>query len=248
MLSNVKVAVFCNYLVSYRLNNVVNLQLSYEGNDFCMEDLRKYIGSLNESFVEIAGGSYCYISTGEIFTNSEVKKLIASKIEKFNLERQSEVNLIARENGIELDQLLVNKRSKAKKSKKVKEHYDGGEFNMVYRKELENKMALKLTLVEKGFYSWICDFVSYPTNCVIINDQVPTIETLTNIIGIKERALRGHLKTLESKGLIKLVQFGHKKAIYINPRYYASGKDLDIETLRMFYLIECDENKINSYI
>ena len=123
--------------------------------------------------------------------------------------------------------------------------YKNGRY---YFKKYNKKHDEKLTLVEKGFYSWVCDFVSYPTNCVIINDQVPTIETLTNIIGIKERALRGHLKTLESKGLIKLVQFGHKKAIYVNPRYYASGKDLDIETLRMFDLIECDENKINSYI
>src|SRR5574344_752068 len=181
-----------------------------------MEDLKNYIEELNKMFMEIAGGSYCNISTGEMFTQTEVKKFIGLKIEEFNLKRQSEINLIAREQGIELDQKLINKRSKAKKGKKLKEHYDGGEFNMVYRKELENKMALKLTLVEKGFYSWLCDFVSYPTNCVMINEQIPTIELLTNIIGIKERALRGHLKTLQEKGLIKLIQFGHKKAIYIN--------------------------------
>ena len=213
-----------------------------------MEDLKNYIEELNKMFMEITGGSYCNISTGEIFTQTEVKKFIGLKIEEFNIQRQAEVNLIAREQGIELDQKLINKRSKTKKGKKLKEHYDGGEFNMVYRKELENKMALKLTLVEKGFYSWLCDFVSYPTNCVMINEQIPTIELLTNIIGIKERALRGHLKTLQVKGLIKLIQFGHKKAIYINPRYYASGKDLDIETLRMFDLIEYDEDKIKSYI
>ena len=213
-----------------------------------MEELKKYISKLNGMFMEIAGGSFCNITTGEMFTQTEVKKFIGLKIEEFNLQRQAEVNLIAREQGIELDQKLINKRSKVKKGKKLKECYDGGEFNMVYRKELESKMALKLTLVEKGCYSWLCDFVSYPTNCVMINEQVPTIEILTNIIGIKERTLRGHLKILQEKGLIKLIQFGHKKAIYVNPRYYASGKDLDIETLRMFDLIECDENKINSYI
>ena len=45
-----------------------------------------------------------------------------------------------------------------------------------------------------------------------------------------------------------MVQCGHKKSIYVNPQYTASGKDLDIETLQLFNLIECDEEKVNSYL
>lgn len=213
-----------------------------------MEELRELINKLNNEFADITGGNFCKLSSGEIFTKEEVNKYIAKKIEVFNLERQATVNVIARENGIELDQRLINKRSKSKSNKKLKEKYDGGDFNMFYRKEVDNIMALKLTLVEEGVYSRLCKFIQYPTNCVMVNGQIPSIEILMNIMDLKERSLRGHLKILCEKGLIKMIQFGHKKAIYINPQYCASGKDLDIETLRIFNLIECNEEKVNSYL
>jgi len=31
----------------------------------------------------------------------------------------------------------------------------------------------------------------------------------------------------------------------INPEYYATGKELDIDTLKLFDLVECDDDKIN---
>lgn len=211
-----------------------------------MEELRQYINDLNNEFADITGGNFCKLNSGEIFTKEEVNKYIAKKIEVFNIERQADVNSVARENGIELEQRLINKRSKNKK--KLKERYDGGDFNMLYRKEVDSIMAFKLTLVEEGVYSRLCKFIQYPTNCVMVNGQIPSIEILMNIMDLKERSLRGHLKTLCDKGLIKMVQCGHKKSIYVNPQYCASGKDLDIETLRMFNLIECDNEKVNSYL
>ena len=45
-----------------------------------------------------------------------------------------------------------------------------------------------------------------------------------------------------------MVQVGHSKAIYVNPKYCATGKDLDIDTLKLFDLLECDDEKINSYL
>lgn len=212
-----------------------------------MEELKKYIEELKSEFTEITNNNYCNLITGEIFTISEVNKYIAKKIEEFNILRNAEVSSIARENGIELEQRLINKRSKRKTSKH-KERYDGGDFNIIYRKEMENFMALKLTLVEEGVFSRLCKFLHYPTNCVMINDSIPSIETLMNVMDLKERALRGHLKTLEKKNVIKMIQFGHKKAIYVNPKYHATGKDLDIDTLIMFDLLECDDEKVSSYL
>jgi DNA-binding transcriptional ArsR family regulator len=71
---------------------------------------------------------------------------------------------------------------------------------------------------------------------------------LEPIIGLSERSIRESLKSLEEKGLIKLIQSGHRKAIYINPSYYATGKDLDSDTLQMFSLIKCDDEKVNEYL
>jgi DNA-binding transcriptional ArsR family regulator len=65
---------------------------------------------------------------------------------------------------------------------------------------------------------------------------------------MSDRNLRRYLKVLEDKNLIKFVQCGFKKAIVVNPEYYATGKDLDLETLKLFGLIECDDEKIESYL
>lgn len=214
-----------------------------------MEELKNYIENLNKEFVEIVGGSFCRVDTGEIFTNSEVNKYISIKIEDYKVKHNAELNKLAKDYGYEINQRLISNKTNIKtKNKKIKQRYDGGDFNIVYRKELEYKMSLKLKLVEKGVYSWICDLIAYPSNCVLINDEIPTMETLSNIIGIKSRSLREHLNTLEEKGLIKTIRIGNKRAIYVNPKYYASGKDLEMNTLKMFDLIDCDEEKVKEYL
>ncbi len=213
-----------------------------------MEDLKEYIENLKEQFVQMTDTNYCNLATGEVFTLAEVNKYMSKKIEEFNILRNADVLKTARENGIEVEQRLINKRSKKKKSGKCKERYDRGDFNIIYREEMINFMALKLTLIEEGVFSRLCKFLQYPTNCVVINGNIPSIEILTTIMDLKERALRGHLKTLEQKGVIKLIQSGHKKAIYVNPQYCSTGKDLDIDTLKMFNLIECDNEKVESYL
>lgn len=213
-----------------------------------MEDLKEYIENLKEQFVQMTDTNYCNLATGEVFTLAEVNKYMSKKIEEFNILRNADVLKTARENGIEVEQRLINKRSKKKKSGKCKERYDRGDFNIIYREEMMNFMALKLTLIEEGVFSRLCKFLQYPTNCVMVNGNIPSIEILMTIMDLKERALRGHLKTLEQKGVIKLIQSGHKKAIYINPQYCSTGKDLDIDTLKMFNLIECDNEKVESYL
>lgn len=76
----------------------------------------------------------------------------------------------------------------------------------------------------------------------------PTFEALGKYIGISDRNLRKYIHKLEDVNLIKLVKVGYKKAIVFNPEYYATGKDLDIDTLRLFNLVECDDDKVNEYL
>ena len=103
---------------------------------------------------------------------------------------------------------------------------------------------MKLTANEKLVYYVLRDFVQYPTNCVVIKDHIPTIRELEPLIGLTDRSIGDALISLENKGLIKRKQYGHRKAIYFNPYYYASGKDFELETLQMFDLIECDNEKV----
>ena len=126
--------------------------------------------------------------------------------------------------------------------------YDGGNFNIVYENKILEVQNMKLNNNEKLVYYSIRDFAQYPTNCVVIKDSIPTMVELEPIVGLNEKSIRKALKTLNKKSLVKLVQYGHRKAIYINPEYYATGKDLDIKTLEFFDLIECDDEKINYYI
>lgn len=211
-------------------------------------NIKDYIEQLNSIFIEMQGGCYANIETGEIFTKAEVSKFMKIKIEEFNTMYMAEVRAIASNNGIEVDQTLLNSRSKKKKSGKVKDRYDGGEFNMIYRERLGDVMALKLTISEKGVYYSLGELLTYPTNTVMINGDVPTFEEIGKYVGLSDRNLRKYLHILEDKGLIKLVKCGYKKAIVFNPEYYATGKDLDLETLKMFGLVKIDENKLKDYL
>jgi len=208
-------------------------------------EISDYIKELNSQFIEAIGGSYCKISTGELFTQTEVNKYVKLKIEEYNTLYIASVRSIADKEGINLDQHLINNRSKKKTNKKLKERYDGGEFNMVYRERLGDIMALKLNATEKGVWYSLGELCTYPTNTVMIGGNIPSFEDIAVYIGMSERNLRRYLKILEDKNLMKMSQCGYKKSIVINPEYYATGKELDIDTLKLFDLVECDDDKIN---
>ena len=213
-----------------------------------IQNISDYIKELNGQFIETIGGSYCKVSSGEIFTQTEVNKYVKLKIEEYTTLYMASVKHVANNEGIDLDQHLINSRSKKKTNKKLKERYDGGEFNMVYRERLGDIMALKLNATEKGVWYSLGELCTYPTNTVMIGGNIPSFDDIANYIGMSERNLRRYLKVLEDKNLIKLSQCGFKKSVVVNPEYYATGKDLDIETLKMFDLIECDDDKINQYL
>lgn len=120
--------------------------------------------------------------------------------------------------------------------------------NIVFRDKIRDICNMQLDKNEKLVYYVLRDFVQHPSNCVMINGEVPKFKELEGLISLTERKIRDCLKSLEVKNLLKLVQSGHRKAIYINPEYYATGKELNITTLALFGLVEIDQEKINGYI
>lgn len=219
-----------------------------------MQSIENFIKNTNGEFKEVIGGSFIKVETGEIFTQSEVLKYVQRKLEIFNAKTLQEHNDIAEKTfGIDSTQRLINKKStKPKRNHNAnKAVYDGtGEngFSIVYRDKIKELNDMKLDKNEKLVYYVLRDFAQYPSNCVVINDSIPTFKELEPLISLTERTIRDSLKTLEIKNIIKLFQSGHRKAIYINPEYYATGKELNIDTLKMFNLLEIDEEKINSYL
>lgn len=211
--------------------------------------VREYIYQLESNFQEIQGGSFVDISTGEIITRSEHDKIIQINLEGFKCKILAEANQTAlNEFGIENTQKLTNSRNRKKKSNNTREKYDNGEFNIVYRNRIEGILKMKLNSNEKLVYYVLRDFIQYPTNFVIIADSLPTTKQLEKVIGLSEKSIISALKGLENKNLIKRKQVGHKKAIAVNPEYYASGKDLDIDTLAMFGLVNVREDVVDTYL
>lgn len=213
-----------------------------------MQNINDYIKSINEEFEALIGGSFVKLDTGEIFTEIEVKKYAKLKIEKYVTNNLNDIKSQSLKGlGITPEQILLNVKPKQKK-RKTKGRYEGGEFNIVYRNGIKDVLNMKLSTTERLVYYILRDFITYPSNCLLINGEVPTREELEPLLGIKERTIRKALNSLEKKKLLKQIQSGYRKAIYFNPQYYASGKDLDIEILKMFDLVQCDDNKINSYL
>jgi len=214
------------------------------------EDLINLVNGINSEFEEMIGGTYVRLDTGELFTQPEVDKYVSRRLEEFTKSQLAEVKNVGVEMfGVESDQLLINKRSKKPKTK-TKARLDNGDFNIVYKNQniIMELIKMQLEINEKLVYYVLRDFVSYPSNNILINGEVPTMLDLEPLIGLKERTIRKALKGLEGKGLVKLMKAGVRKCIFFNPFYYASGKDLQIETLKMFKLLAYNEDKVEEYI
>jgi hypothetical protein len=219
-----------------------------------MQNIDNFIQEINGEFKEVIGGSFIKLESGEIFTQAEVLKYVQKKLEIHNAKTLRENNELAEKIfGIDTTQRLVNKKFKEPKRNHsvTKATYlkdENSKFNIVHRERIEDVNSMKLDKNEKLVYYVIRDFAQHPSNCVMINNIVPTFKELEPLISLTERTIRDALKSLEDKNLLKLIQSGHRKAIYINPEYYATGKELNIDTLNLFNLLEVDDNKINSYL
>lgn len=210
--------------------------------------ITNFIRKEESKFINYGQGQYIELNTGEFFSETDYNSYLQKKLEQKKAELFAEANIVAmNEYGIENQQSIVVKKKKKKKGK-LKEKLDNGEFNIIYRTKIGEIIDMKLTNNEKLVYYILRDFIEYPTNCIMINNNIPTIKSLEPIVGLSERSIINAIKSLEEKNLFKRVQVGHKKAIYINPDYYASGKEIDIDTLKLFGLIKYDKDKVEKYL
>lgn len=155
-------------------------------------------------------------------------------------------------NNINTNDYSIDKKVDHLKDKTMMYRFENGEYVFTGYLNLEKirdlSLSMKLNTNEKLVFYIMRDFIQYPTNCIVINDHIPTIKELEPIIGLTERSIITALKSLEDKNMLKRVQYGHKKAIYINPEYYASGKELDLDSLKLFGLVKIDDEKVKSYL
>ena len=125
----------------------------------------------------------------------------------------------------ELDFKLFNRRSRkfrvSKKQKKLVE------FDAIIRKNKGVVRAMELEFNERAVYRELCDLCFSKDNVVCIGTGIPTLDELSEYIGLKSRTLSKHLISLEEKGLICRKNFSHKKMIYINPIYYTTHLNFD---------------------
>lgn len=216
------------------------------------ETIKDYVFKIDSEFCEMQGGSFVKLETGEFFTKQEHDKYLQKKLEEYKIQLFAEFNQIVEQNtGIINEQMLINKRSIKSKPKRVSTRSSfecGNEFNLVFRDKIQEVVNMKLSANEKLVFYVLREHCQFPTNCIVLNGHVPSFEELAPLASLSEKSVRNAVKSLELKGLIKRVQYGHKKAIYIHPQYYSTGKELEIGTLKLFGLVECDDEKINSYL
>lgn len=161
------------------------------------KEIKHYIENINNEFHELHGGSLVKLDSGEIFTRTEFEKYAKKKIEKYVVDNLQEIKKISVASiGIIPEQNLINKRSKKKNNSKLKSKYDGGDFNIVYRDRVKDVFKLKLDKTEKLVYYSIRDFITYPQNCIMINEQIPLPKDLEPITGLEEKTIRLTLKSL----------------------------------------------------
>ena len=209
-----------------------------------IEDLIKdYIDTLNSQYKKLINGQYANVSTGEIFTQKELDKLTEEKLKIFK------DNLITKTNEIS-DKPQINKGRKVTIKTKDREIFDGGkEFNILYRdniKILINNESLNNT--DLLVYFLLCTLIVFPSNSIIINQQIPTLRQLSKLLHMSDKPFGKSINKLKENNIIKTKVNNHRHEIFMNPKYCATGKDLNIVTLKMFGLLDYDEEKIKEYL
>lgn len=200
-----------------------------------MIELREMIEEFTSDYIQLNDEEYINIDTGEIISKEEFsafKKEIA--LEYTNIRAQEAAML-----GISLD-IYIGKTKPPKKKSKPECSFRNGAYNMFYRVS-QDKLHEKI----KDPYALLIFYelamkIKFPYNYVSMNDDVPTYTELCKILNVGIRKFQQCIKLLEEEKIIRIVQVQHRKRIYVNPEYCASGTAIDKKTLKMFNLIETD--------
>lgn len=199
---------------------------------------KEEILALKERFEPLHANQFVDLETGEILTKDEMQRIQVKQTESIKLKFFDDINKISRTVlELENNQRVVNKKSKkSKKDEKLKVQYKKGiEFNKVFRDKINGVEYMKLDKNEKLAYFVLRDFISQPSNAIVVDGRIPKVEELASMCSLSKPTLTDALKSLEEKGLIKRVQEGKYKMIYFNPEYCTGGW-VDKETLELFGL------------
>ena len=208
------------------------------------DEFKEKIIALKERFEPLHANQFVDLESGEILTKDEMKKIQTKRTEEIKLDFFDDINKISLTIlELENQQRVVNKRSKkSKKDNKVRFQYKSGyEFNKVFRDKIKEGEYMKLDKNEKLAHFVLRDFVSHPSNAIVIDGKIPKVEELAKICSLSKPTLTDALVSLEEKGLIKRVQEGKYKMIYFSPEYYSGGW-VDGETLELFGLEPNEES------
>lgn len=127
-----------------------------------------------------------------------------------------------------LKELGVNKRKFTKEK-------EGRLFGMIYEFDYTEK---GLSLEEEGIYSIFRKHILLDgTNMILIKEHY-SITSIAKYLKIGRHKLAKIAKSLEEKGMIKIVKNGRGCDIYINPYYYRVSRWCCIETIKLFNLSE----------
>lgn len=114
--------------------------------------------------------------------------------------------------------------------------YNKNRYLYIRKDNIYSITEMKLDATDKLVYYILRDCID-KQNCVTINGVIPSFVELEPILSLSDRTIRKSLKILEENNLIKLVQSGHRKAIYINPEYCSYSLEVADELLEMFNII-----------
>ena len=175
------------------------------------------------------GEEWVHKETGEVFTQ---KRLI-----EINDKKAFEANTNYIKNTIEHDldrNYKMNKVSEKESTKMtVKEGY---KFNMIHRTDMKELfLSDVLSNQDKQFIGVLSPFISFPDNCIKINNEYLTLEQLGKFVGISKNMITKVIKNLEVNELIKVVKGGkNPPVIYFNPFLISAGREVERDTYMMF--------------
>lgn len=168
------------------------------------------------------------VSTGEIIPKKDIINAQKEHLyEEFQI--MMEDSFILEE---KVDIRIIKVRNLTYNCVAIKERYT---FNKVFRGDLKMLYDdIKLSIYAHGFISRFIPLLNFPFNNIIVNNQIPTVETLSEMLNIKRSKMFEILKELEQSDIIKRCKDGKNTVIYFNPFLFCGGLMVHYDTYKLF--------------
>lgn len=168
--------------------------------------------------------------TGEIVYKKEAKKKIEEEALKATKKSNEELLRLGLSPNLKLTK--VKRLQREYYTAKVKEDH---EFNKVFR------VALREVMQNQGLgknarlaVGTLIGFITFPTNLILVDGQVPSNEDLEKLLDLSPVTLKKALNELEKHEVIKRVKEINQRLIYFNPFLVCAGGVVDVNTYSLF--------------